>query len=142
MCRVSSVISAGLLGLLYVAGAALAADSVGTAIDFPQDKQQVEVKLQRGDDSLLVPVWINGRDAGLLVLDTNATHSVIDPSVAAELHLVPVAHESGTAGGLGGNEQVSTSLYGRGLDLAGRGCNPEYVHRGSGSEFVCEAHRR
>ena len=45
------------------------------------------MQLKRGGQLLFVSVRINGKDAGIFVLDTGAGHTVVDTKVADRLNL-------------------------------------------------------
>jgi ankyrin repeat protein/predicted aspartyl protease len=97
-----TIISVCLFGLLYCGHGLVhggETDSL-SALEFPADKAEVVVDLHRAEALLLVPVRINGRDAGLFILDTGASHLQIDRTVVQELGLPQVSR--GTVRGVGG----------------------------------------
>jgi hypothetical protein len=57
------------------------------AVRLPAGESGVAVPLERAGEVLLVPVQINGRDAGRFLVDTGAEGNLIDREVAAELGL-------------------------------------------------------
>lgn len=56
-------------------------------VRLPAGQSGVAVPLERAGEVLLVPVQINGRDAGRFLVDTGAEGNLIDREVAAELGL-------------------------------------------------------
>ena len=63
---------------------------------------RLELPLQRRGGHVLLPTWINGRSAGLFMLDTGSSLTVVESGLVARLGLESVG--GGTTVGIGGRE--------------------------------------
>jgi ankyrin repeat protein/predicted aspartyl protease len=63
-------------------------------IEYPPGQTEVKIHLLRAGDHLLVPVRIDGRDAGLFVLDTGASSVFVNTALAEQLKLPPIGEKA------------------------------------------------
>jgi ankyrin repeat protein/predicted aspartyl protease len=94
-------------------GLGLGASPLTAAVrHLPAGKKQLIIDLQRGGHLLFVEVMINGKEAGVFVLDTGAGHTVVDTKVADRLKLLEIGKATvrGTGGSTKGTVRKVRSL--------------------------------
>ena len=88
--------------IILVASPARPAQSATAAVEFPGELAEVRVDAVRGGPYLFVPVKINDRDAGLFLVDTNASHVMLSTVAAQALDLPRVGGARPEVSAVGG----------------------------------------
>ncbi len=98
-------ITFGLTLLVLSTGIVHGKTPAASTLVFPEGKEQVTLSLHRLGSYLLVPAHLNGHDMGMFIIDTGASATIIDRTIAKELEL-PVLGEGGRGHGIGGTFEL------------------------------------